>query len=251
MSIAAGTGTVLPRIELRNVVLDYPVYEIDSRSLRHTMLSATTGGRLRSDEQRVTVIRALDGLDLSIGPGERIGLYGHNGAGKTTLLRVMAGIFQPTGGTVRVEGRISPMFDPMVGINSEFTGYDNIALRCMLLGLSDEQIGLLTPRIAEFSELGDYLHLPVRTYSTGMCSRLAFSIATSIEPEILLLDEWLGVADKAFLEKAKRRMHDFIARSSILVLASHSVPLLRDVCTKVITIEHGRIIAVEELTAAA
>jgi ABC-type polysaccharide/polyol phosphate transport system ATPase subunit len=241
----------LPRIELHSVVLEYPVYEIDSRSLRHAMLSATTGGRLRSNEQKIAVIRALDGVTLSIGSGERIGLYGHNGAGKTTLLRLMAGIFRPTGGTVYVEGKISPMFDPMAGINPEFTGYDNIALRCMLLGLPDEQIAELTARIAEFSELGDYLHLPVRTYSTGMCSRLAFSIATSIEPEILLLDEWLGVADQAFLEKATRRMHDFIARSSIVILASHSTQLLRSVCTKLITIEHGRIITVEELKAAA
>jgi lipopolysaccharide transport system ATP-binding protein len=241
----------LPRIELDSVVLEYPVYEIDSRSLRHAMLSATTGGRLRSNEQKIAVIRALDGLNLAIGPGERVGLYGHNGAGKTTLLRVMAGIFQPTGGTVRLEGSMSPMFDPMVGINPEFTGYDNIALRCMLLGLSDDHITEITPRIAEFSELGDYLHLPVRTYSTGMCSRLAFSIATSIDPEILLLDEWLGVADQAFLDKATRRMHDFIARSSIVVIASHSNELLRDVCTKIVTLEHGRIVEAEQPKAAA
>jgi ABC-type polysaccharide/polyol phosphate transport system ATPase subunit len=163
----------------------------------------------------------------------------------------MAGIFQPTGGTVRVEGRISPMFDPMVGINPAFTGYDNIALRGMLLGLPDDHIVEITPRIAEFSELGDYLHLPVRTYSTGMRSRLAFSIATSIDPEILLLDEWLGVADQTFLDKATRRMHDFIARSSIVVIASHSSPMLRSVCTKVATIEHGRIAGVERLRHAA
>lgn len=232
-------------IRLEDVVLDYPVYNADSRSLRHAMLSLTTGGLVRSDERNITHVRALDGISLTIRAGERVGLRGHNGAGKSTLLRVLAGVYRPTRGTVRIEGRTSPMFDLQAGTNAEFTGYENIRLRCTLLGLSDAEIAAVTPEIAEFCELGNFLHLPLRTYSAGMRSRLLFSIATVTDPDILLLDEWLSVTDKQFKDKAAARMRAFVDRASIVVVATRSSRLLKEVCTHIVTLEHGRITDVQ------
>lgn len=232
-------------ITLEDVVLDYPVYNADSRSLQHAMLNLTTGGFLRHDERAITHVRALDGINLQIKAGDRIGLHGHNGAGKSTLLRVLAGVYRPTEGRVQIEGRVSPMFDLQAGTNAEFTGYENIRLRCTLLGMSDAQIKQVTPEIAEFCELGAFLHLPLRTYSSGMRSRLLFSIATVTNPDILLLDEWLSVSDKRFRERAAERMQAFVDRARIVVVATRSGRLLKQMCTHIVSLEHGRIVDIQ------
>jgi ABC-2 type transport system ATP-binding protein/lipopolysaccharide transport system ATP-binding protein len=228
-------------IELRDVSVSFPIYSAGTRSLKNIVLSATTGGRIGSDEGHV-VVQALDRVSLSLAEGDRIALIGHNGAGKTTLLRVLAGIFEPLVGAVRIEGKVTPMFDINLGIDPESTGYENIFLRGLYLGLTKSEILARIDDVASFTELGSFLNLPVRTYSAGMQARLSFAMATCIDPEILLVDEGIGAGDAAFLEKANERLQKFIQKAGILVLASHAEPLVRRFCDQAIVISHGRII---------
>jgi ABC-2 type transport system ATP-binding protein/lipopolysaccharide transport system ATP-binding protein len=231
-------------IDLEGVVVSFPVYDQSSRSLKKRLITATTGGRIESatESGKITVVRALDGVTLSLAHGDRVGLVGHNGAGKTTLLRVLAGIYEPTIGTARIDGNAAPLFDVALGMDPESTGYENIVLRGLFLGLSRRQIDERVDDIAEFTELGEFLKLPIRTYSTGMRMRLAFAVSTSIEPDILLLDEGIGAGDAAFLEKAQRRLRDFTDKAAIIVLASHSDALVRQMCEQVVLMEHGKIL---------
>ncbi|WP_368672556.1 ABC transporter ATP-binding protein [Trinickia sp. EG282A] len=222
-----------------------PVYGTGNRSLKQMVLSAATGGRLAAGSRNITVVEALRDITLDIRPGDRVGLVGHNGAGKTTLLRLLAGIYEPTFGTFKSEGRVTSLLDVTLGLDFEATGYENIVLRGLILGASKAQLRDLTPSIAEFSELGEYLHMPVRTYSSGMVLRLAFSIATSIETDILLMDEWLSVGDASFVEKAEARMQAFVGRASIMVVASHNPKVIDDLCNVKLTMEHGSICQLE------
>ncbi len=230
----------MPSIKLDDVSVAFPIYSAGNRSLKNVVLSATTGGRIANDANHV-VIQALDKVTLALGHGDRLGLIGHNGAGKTTLLRVMAGIYEPLYGSVTVEGTVTPMFDIGLGIDLESTGYENITLRGLYLGLSKAQIAARLESVVEFTELGEFLRFPVRTYSAGMQARLAFAIATSIEPDILLLDEGIGVGDAEFLEKANKRLASFVKDAGILVLASHSQELICKFCNKAVIMEHGRV----------
>src|SRR6185436_7580802 len=184
-------------IELRDVSVSFPIYSAGTRSLKNIVLSATTGGRIGNDEGHV-IVQALDRVSLTLSEGDRIALIGHNGAGKTTLLRVLAGIFEPLVGAVKIEGRVTPMFDINLGIDPESTGYENIILRGLYLGLTKAEIMERRDSVAEFTELGQFLDFPVRTYSAGMHARLAFAMATCINPEILLLDEGIGAGDAGF-----------------------------------------------------
>ena len=179
-------------------------------------------------------------MSLKLGHGDRLGILGHNGAGKSTLLRVMAGVYVPTTGRVIIDGSVSPLFNSSPGLDIDDTGYENILTCGMLLGMTLNEIRVKTPEIAEFTELGDYLNLPVRTYSTGMVTRLGFAIATSIDPEILLLDEGLAAGDARFAEHANRRIDALVERSSILVLASHSEALIRAMCNRAMLLDGGR-----------
>jgi ABC-type polysaccharide/polyol phosphate transport system ATPase subunit len=190
------------------------------------------------------VVRALENVSLKLGHGDRLGILGHNGAGKSTLLRVLAGVYVPVGGRVVSEGRVSPLFNTSPGLDLDDTGYENIVTCGLLLGMSRQEIARKTPDIAEFSELGDYLNLPVRAYSTGMVTRLGFAIATAIDPEILLLDEGLGAGDARFADRAKRRVDALIERTSILVLASHSETLIRSLCNRAVLLTAGRVVMV-------
>jgi ABC-2 type transport system ATP-binding protein/lipopolysaccharide transport system ATP-binding protein len=230
----------MPCIKLDRVSVAFPIYSSGNRSIKNAVIAATTGGRI-ANEQKHVVIQALDDVSLEIGHGDRVGLIGHNGAGKTTLLRVMAGIYEPPQGEVTIEGAVTPMFDTGLGIDIESTGYENITLRGLYMGLSKAEIARRMDSIVEFTELGEFLSLPVRTYSAGMQARLTFAIATSIEPEILLLDEGIGVGDADFLEKANKRLASFVKDAGILVLASHSQNLIEDFCNKAAIMEHGRI----------
>lgn len=202
------------------------------------------GGRiLTSEDSGRMVVRALSNIDLHLKPGDRLGLIGSNGAGKSTLLRVLSGVYEPPHGTIKVVGKVSSLLDIYLGTDPELDGYDNIVLRSVLLGMSFKQAQANIEQVAEFSELGDFLALPVRTYSSGMAIRLAFGISTSIQPDILLLDEMIGVGDINFTHKAEKRMKSLIENASILVLASHSPDTLRTFCNKVAVMESGTIVS--------
>ena len=231
-------------IELDNVCVSFPVYSTSGRSLKTQLLAATTGGRISSDAEGsgVTVVEALQDVSLSLRDGDRVGLVGHNGAGKTTLLRVLAGIYEPNSGRVSIDGHAVPLLSISLGMDPESTGYENILLRGLYLGLSKEQIRANTAEIAEFTELGDFLHLPIRTYSDGMRMRLAFAVSTAVAPDILLLDEGIGAGDAAFLRKASLRLKAFTEKVSIIVLSSHSEDLIARMCSKVILMQQGRVI---------
>jgi ABC-type polysaccharide/polyol phosphate transport system ATPase subunit len=228
-------------VSLENVSVSFPIYHGGSRSLKKSLLFRGTGGHLASDANHRIMVEALRNVSLRCSAGDRVALVGSNGAGKTTLLRVIAGIYEPTAGTVTTRGRISPMFDVGLGIDGEVSGYDNIRLRGLILGLSAGEIEVRMEDIAEFTELGDYLDIPVRTYSTGMLTRLTFAVATCFSPEILLMDEWIVAGDASFLAKAQHRVESFIEKASIMLLASHSLEICRQWCNKAIWIERGEI----------
>ena len=187
------------------------------------------------------VVEALKDINLHLREGDRVGLVGHNGAGKSTLLRLLSGIYEPTRGSADVRGRVAPVFDLGVGMDPEVSGYDNIIIRGLFLGQTIKQMKNKMDEIAEFSELGDYLAMPLRTYSTGMRVRLALGVVTSIEPEILLLDEGIGAVDAAFMAKARVRLQELVKRSGILVFASHSNDFLAQLCNTALWIDHGTI----------
>jgi ABC-type polysaccharide/polyol phosphate transport system ATPase subunit len=229
----------MARINLRNVVVDFPIVNASSHSLQ-LRLFQSLGGKLISG-QKTVVVRALDGVDLTLGGGDRLGIIGHNGSGKTTLLRVLAGVYVPVQGSATIEGSISSFTDLTLGMDPESTGWENIVFRCVFMGLSFRDARRLSPAIAEFSELGEYLNLPTRTYSTGMYLRLAFAISTSIEPEILIMDEMISAGDVQFIEKAKRRLRQVVDKANILVLASHDMDVIQELCNKVVWLERGTI----------
>jgi len=228
-------------IHARNVSIIFPLYGGGSRSLKKTLANLGSGGRISEDASHRVIVHALRDVSFSVQHGDRIGLIGPNGAGKSTLLRVLAGIYEPTGGSVRCDGQVVPLFNPSLGMEPEATGHQNIRLRGLLLGLRPQEIEAKRTEIGAFTELGNYLDMPVRTYSSGMALRLAFAISTCFVPEILLLDEWIGAGDAHFVEKAERRMQEVVAQSSIVVIASHSNDLIRRFCNKALYIEAGRV----------
>ena len=231
----------MTRIDLQDVSVAFPIFGAHATSLKHTLTASVTGGRIGRDSG-VTIIQALQDVCLDIREGDRVGVVGHNGSGKTTLLRTMKGVYPPQGGRCDVIGRIASLVEPVQGMEPEATGWENIALRGVLTGVSRGEMQRVTPEIAEFSGLGDYLEMPVRTYSTGMLMRLAFSIATSIRCDILLMDEWLSVGDADFKERAEVRLREVVEQSGILVLASHSAELIARECNRVVQLEHGRVV---------
>lgn len=234
----------MPYISLKNVGVNFPIYGAGANSLKKTLAASVTGGRF-GKETGVNVVQALSDINLELKAGDRLGLTGHNGAGKSTLLRTLAGVYEPSSGDFERRGTVSSLIDPSLGIEPDASGVENIMLRGLVMGMSKKQIDELTPDIIEFSGLGDYINMPVRTYSTGMMMRLAFSISTSVQADILLMDEWLSVGDAEFTEKAEQRMKDVVSSAGILVLASHSAKLIAKECNRVIHLEHGRIVAVE------
>ena len=199
-----------------------------------------TGGRIEG-RGRTRFVTALDGVSFSLEPGDRLGLVGVNGAGKTTLLKVLYGIYEPTAGSVEINGRVDALFNINLGFRREATGRRNIELRGLINGWSGEEIEARMEQIIEFSELGDFIDLPFKAYSQGMAARLAFSIATSFEPEILLMDEWIGAGDPGFQEKARKRMSELAEKAHIIVLASHNHALLKKICNRFLVLERGKV----------
>ena len=227
-------------IEVQDVSVLFPLYHGNSRSLKKLLVAAASG-RLAQDKQHRVVVRALSNIDFSLNSGERLGLVGSNGAGKTTLLRVLAGIYEPVGGRVRIHGTLNALLDPSLGMNMELTGRENIMLRGLYNGMARPMLARLEDDVIEFAELSDFIDLPVRIYSAGMVVRLGFALATAIRPRILLMDEWFLAGDAGFMEKARRRLEDMVRSADILVLSTHSDAVIREWCTRVIWLDNGHI----------
>lgn len=226
-------------VTLDGIKVAFPIYQTGSRSLKKSLISRGSAGRFARDANDRLTIEALRDISMTLEEGDRLALIGANGAGKTTLLRVIAGIYEPEQGTVRVRGRISPMFDIGLGIDTERSGYDNIRMRGLLLGLSSGSIADRLQDIADFTELGDYLEMPVRTYSSGMMLRLAFAVATCFEPDVLLMDEWILAGDAHFVAKAQQRIDSFVGNANVLVLASHNLEVCRRWCNRGAWMDRG------------
>lgn len=235
----------MAHISLNKCSLTLPVYGVGNQSIKRLALSTVTGGKIAATSRNVAVVEALRDVTLEIRAGDRVGLVGHNGSGKTSLLRLLAGIYPPTGGSLTVDGRVTSLLDVTLGMNFEATGYENVLIRGLIMGLKREQITELVPGIVKFSGLDEYMSMPVRTYSSGMVLRLAFSIVTSVLPDILLMDEWLSVGDADFVARAEERLRSLVDRASILVLASHSPRVIDDLCNVKVILSHGAVIGVE------
>jgi ABC-type polysaccharide/polyol phosphate transport system ATPase subunit len=241
--MAVGTREALEyRIELRDVSLRLPIPRKMDRSVQKgTGLKRSPVGAGIFSERWGSHIRALEGINLKIGRGEKVALIGPNGAGKTSLLRLISGIYQPTRGERIVHGRVSALFTNSIGLDQNATGLENVRFACALYGVARSRYDEVVEQVREFSELGDYMDLPMRAYSAGMRTRLGFSVVTSVDPEILIVDEVLGAGDKAFAEKARDRMLDFLGKSKVLIVASHSASLIRMFCKRAILIRGGQI----------
>ncbi len=233
------------RISVKDVDVDFPIYGSRHRSIKNAVLRAATGGLIAEDSAQHVVVKALSGLTFELHEGERVGLVGHNGSGKSTLLRVLAGAYEPIAGSVEVVGRVSSMLNITLGLDYEATGYENILIRAAVMGYKPREIEPLVDEIISFSELGDYIDIPMRTYSSGMALRLAFAVSTCVSADILLMDEWLSVGDAEFQNKAKRRLDALVDQAKILVLASHDEQLIKSNCNKVIRLSHGKIVSID------
>jgi lipopolysaccharide transport system ATP-binding protein len=230
------------RVDVSDIAVYFPLYHGSSRSLKK-MVVAAASGRLAKDQQQRIVVQALQDVSFTLNRGDRLGLVGSNGAGKTTLLRVLAGIYEPVTGRVRVQGSLNALLDPSLGMNIDLTGRENIALRGLYNGLPRKLLPQLEADVEAFAELADFIDLPVRIYSAGMVIRLGFALATAIRPQILLMDEWFLAGDAAFMEKARLRLEEMVRGAEILVLSTHSVEVIRTWCTRVLWLEKGRIVA--------
>lgn len=228
----------MAHIELDNASLRYPLFGDSAKSLRAVLAGLVTGRK--RVESRPVYVEALSGITLDLAEGSRLGLIGCNGAGKSSLLRLMAGVFQPSSGTVRRNGKIVTMFDLSYGMDEEANGFDNIDIVCAVLGISNADLNDIKREVADFSELGDALRRPIKTYSAGMRVRLAFGLVSSIYAEILLIDEIIGVGDASFMKKASARIRKQIQEAKVLVLASHAESVLRDFCTAGLVISEGK-----------
>jgi ABC-2 type transport system ATP-binding protein len=228
------------RIDINHAWVEFPIFDAKTRCSKHTVLGKA-GDAMGRKVSNVVVIEALRDITLSLTMGDRVGLVGHNGPGKSTLLRLLSGIYEPTRGSAVVKGKVASIFDLGVGMDPEVSGYDNIIIRGLFLGETRKAMQSKVDEIAEFTELGDYLSMPLRTYSTGMRVRLALGVVTSIDPDILLLDEAIGSIDTEFLRKAVARLQNLIERSGILVFASHSNEFLARLCKTAIWIDRGEL----------
>ncbi len=229
-------------IDVTGLNLDFPLYHGTSRSLKKIVFSTVSGGRMGADAKQRVVVRALRDISFSLRSGDRLGLVGSNGAGKTTLLRTLAGIYEPVTGRVRIHGTVNALLDPNLGMNPEMTGRENIMLRGLYNGLNTAAIRRLEEDVAAFAELGDFINLPIRIFSSGMLVRLGFALATAIRPQVLLMDEWFLAGDAAFMDKARTRLEDMVRGAEILVLSSHMTKIIGSWCTRVLWMDQGRIV---------
>lgn len=232
----------MAHLEIQNVAVEFPIYHANARSLKNRLIGRMSlGGRIGEDTSHRVCVKALDSISLAFEHGDRVALLGANGSGKSTLLRVLAGIYEPIRGRVQSEGRIATLFDIAHGFDPESTGYENIFLRGLFLGMSRSEIRERRDAIAAFTELGDYLAMPLRTYSSGMMLRLAFAVSTHVDAEILLMDEWIGAGDMAFTKRAESCLAELVGGAAIVVLASHSEEIVRRTCNKAVLLRRGMV----------
>ncbi|KCZ49347.1 ABC transporter ATP-binding protein [Hyphomonas pacifica] len=231
-------------LNVQNVSFSYPIFNAKSRSIKSAVLAGGAGGRRAEGPGSIELVHALNDINLDLKSGDRLGLIGHNGAGKSTLLRLMANIAQPTTGSIESSGRIIPLISRGLGINPELTGRQNIELPLRLFGATNSEVEEAHNTVPEFTELGEFLDLPVRTYSDGMRARLSFAICTALRGDILVLDEWLGAGDAGFVRKASERLKHMVEQSGIVVLASHTTSILQQNCNKLAWMRKGEIVAV-------
>jgi len=228
-------------VKFQNVTLDYPIIGQSEKSLKKILLKSLVGGALNRVRNHISV-RALDNISFEFCEGDRVGLVGNNGSGKSSVLNLINQTYLPTSGEVIVNGSVSSMLSISLGIDSEATGMENLILRCNLMRLNQRQKIRVVEDVVEFSELGDYINFPLRTYSSGMVMRLLFGIATSANSEIVIMDEWLSVGDEQFAKKAELRLQNLLKNTKLLVIASHNSSLIANTCNKVIHLDHGKIV---------
>jgi len=231
----------MTELSFHHVTLRYPVFNSRGMSLRNQLVRIATGGTIEHDAGHTTVVTALKDVSFCLQNGDAVGLVGHNGSGKSTLLRTMAGIYPPAEGCVRRVGKVATVLELGAGLEPELSGYDNIINLGMMQGMSLKEAKALTPDIEAFTELGDFLQLPVRTYSSGMTMRLMFAVATAVTPEILLIDEMFSTGDAGFQEKSLARLRKLIASAQIFVFASHNRELIKTYCNRIFCLEHGNL----------
>ncbi|MFT8676376.1 MAG: ABC transporter ATP-binding protein [Acetobacter sp.] len=242
-------------IALEHVHLDFPIFRAGARSLKKLLFrqgknllqnvrGPRVGGAITLGENhhsRIVHVQALRDISLRIGPGERVGLVGHNGAGKSTLLRVMGGIYHPGAARLEVHGRVSALLNLQSGMNAELSGRENITLFGRQKGFNTQRIRQLEKDVEAFAELGPFMDLPVRLYSSGMSMRLGFGLATATAPQILLMDEWFMAGDQHFQKRAQQRLTSMVSATDILVMTSHELTVLETWCNRLIWMESGRI----------
>ncbi len=231
----------MAHISFDKVSIEFPIFNATGRSLTSSILNVATGGKLDADPNGRVLVRALNNISFSIREGEKVALLGHNGAGKSTMLRALGRVYAPTKGTAEILGEVGSLIDISLGINPEATGQENVFIRGQLLGLTKQTIIDKYEEIVDFAELGNFMEMPVRTYSSGMHLRLAFAVSTVVRPEILLMDEWLSVGDADFQQKAESRLRDLVSETKILAIATHSRELVESVCNRAIWLEQGQI----------
>ncbi|MBI4767544.1 MAG: ABC transporter ATP-binding protein [Deltaproteobacteria bacterium] len=234
-------GPLEPVISCHEICVEIPVYSSANRSFRHTILKKLVGGPV-SALDGVVIVKALDSVSFDVYLGDSVGILGHNGSGKTTLLKVLAGIYEPTAGTIKIHGKTTPYFGVNEGITPEMTGYEAIVVGALVRGVRHKDIPGIIEEVENFAELGDFLNLPIRTYSSGMNARLMFAIATCIPPEILLVDENIGAGDERFQEKVRVRVKDYISKASTFFLASHNPIMMGEWCKKGLLLRQGRVL---------
>lgn len=234
-------------ISAAGLCIDFPISRRRHEGKAIDSGANSVGGRF-IEQHGAHYLRAISKVDLNAVSGERVGIWGRNGSGKTTFLKALRGVYPPSEGTLEVQGSIQSFFNLSFGLNDDATGYENIMLRGVLMGAKPSKIRELMPEIAEFSELGPYLEMPVRSYSAGMRMRLAFSVASALPADILLMDEWLSVGDVDFRRKAAAKLKAVVQSSKILVITSHNRSILESVCTRLITLDGGKVASDELLT---
>lgn len=242
-------------IKIEKLFIEFPIFHSSNRSLKKIMFSRAsklikarknkkqhTGAELATNANQELIVKALQDVSLTFYPGDRIGLIGHNGSGKSTLLRAITGIYEPNFGKIIVQGTIEALLNINSGMNPLLTGRQNITLHGKKLGYSKEKIKLLEQDVENFAELNEFLELPLKTYSSGMLMRLSFGLATSVIPNILLMDEWFMAGDNNFQEKARERLISIVNRADIVVITTHSLPILQQWCKRIIWLQAGKVI---------
>ncbi len=229
-------------VHFQEVSIDLPIYGRHHQLMKTTVFQWATGGMLKRTSRRRVVVKALDNVTLTLNKGARVGLIGHNGAGKTTFLRALSGVYEPSQGTITAQGKVVALFDVLFGVHEELTGRENLLLRGSLEGLARKEVRAIEEKVVEWAQLGDYFHMPLRSYSNGMKLRLGFALATAVaRPDIFLFDEIVGIGDREFQREAQKHLRAIIDQAHLVVLASHDLSIIREMCDQVVWLRRGKV----------